>query len=111
MSKYLGETPINTAEHPVYKDCTREMWAMRFIEMYGQIDGDHHKTWVIDQVARILLGTIVNVSMAKWEDGTEEERFETGEPSKDYLAWVEKMLGATDVDGDREYSYDEGIAP
>lgn len=24
---------------------------------YGQIDGDHHKAWVIDQVVRMLSGT------------------------------------------------------
>jgi hypothetical protein len=24
---------------------------------YGQIDGDHHKAWVIDQMCRALLGT------------------------------------------------------
>lgn len=23
---------------------------------YGQIDGDHHKAWVIDQIVRVLTG-------------------------------------------------------
>ena len=29
--------------------------AMRIIEDFGGIDGEHHKAWVIDQVARALL--------------------------------------------------------
>lgn len=33
-----------------------EKQAMKIIEQYGWIDGDHHKKWVLDQVARILLG-------------------------------------------------------
>lgn len=27
---------------------------------YGQIDGDHHKAWVIDQIIRILTGNKYN---------------------------------------------------
>lgn len=30
--------------------------AMRIIEDFGGIDGEHHKTWVIDQIARAPLG-------------------------------------------------------
>lgn len=29
---------------------------LELIFQYGQIDGDHHKTWVIDQIVRILTG-------------------------------------------------------
>ena len=51
--------------------------------MYGQTDGSHHKTWVIDQMIRILTGD-------QYESFIED--FETGE------------------NGD-EYSWDIGIAP
>lgn len=30
--------------------------ALRYAWSYGQIDGDHHKMWVIDQMVRALLG-------------------------------------------------------
>lgn len=29
---------------------------LELLFQYGQIDGDHHKTWVIDQIVRILTG-------------------------------------------------------
>jgi hypothetical protein len=38
----------------------------------GWIDGEHHKTWVIDQVARILLGNEYDEWVKKigdWETG------------------------------------------
>lgn len=50
---------------------------------YGQIDGDHHKTWVIDQMLRALAGS--------------ERRYE-------------KLIADSDPDG--EYGpWDAGIAP
>lgn len=58
--------------------------AMSFIEQYGQIDGDHHKTWVLDQVARALKGD-------------------------KYEAWVVEMMDGED--GPDTYGYEEGIAP
>jgi len=109
--KYLGETPVAIEDSP-FKDFTPADWAMRYIENYGQIDGGHHKQWTLDQVARILKGTPVVVVLAKWEDGTEEYRYTTGDPSEKYLAWAKEMLGDYDEEGEEyEYSYDEGIAP
>lgn len=103
MEGYLGETDVNVAKHPKYKDYTPKDWAMMYIEMYGQIDGDHHSKWVLDQVARILHGTPVLMKIASWKNGHTEERFNTGEPSKSYLDWVERMT--------EENGYDDGIAP
>lgn len=44
---------------------------------YGQIDGDHHKTWVIDQVMRILHGDNYEAQIKEYEykdsDGNETE--------------------------------------
>ena len=51
---------------------------------YGDIDGDHHKTWVIDQMVRSLTGT-------------------------GYGHWV--VLAKAGEDGPNTYSWDEGIAP
>ena len=60
--------------------------AMDVIARYGQIDGAHHKAWIIDQVTRALLG-----------DG--------------YGAFVEEMRGETEENGEREYDWYTGIAP
>lgn len=34
---------------------------------YGQIDGDHHKTWVIDQMVRVLTGDKYNEFVKEYE--------------------------------------------
>ena len=109
MTKYLGETLVEGEANP-YNDYTPADYAMLYIEMYGQIDGSHHKTWVLDQVVRILKGTPVIVKEAKWDDGTIDYRVDTAEPSEEYNEWVELMLGE-DEEGDPEYEYDVGIAP
>lgn len=109
-SNYLGEFPTIAFNTP-------QDWALSFLEQYGQIDGEHHKTWVLDQIARVLKGTPVITAYAKWgpsdeyPEGLTELRFKTGEPSKEYLAWVDEMLGETLEDGEREYSYDVGTPP
>jgi hypothetical protein len=41
--------------------------ALEVIERFGGIDGSHHKQWVIDQIARALLGD-------KYEEWTKEMR-------------------------------------
>lgn len=43
--------------------------AAELIERFGQIDGAHHKTWVIDQVQRILLGEHYD----EWRDAYEAD--------------------------------------
>ena len=109
--KYLGQVAVALSETP-YAKHTKADWAMEFIGHYGQIDGDHHKSWVLDQVARILHGTPVIVEKASWDDGTTEFRFWTEEPpSNVYFEWVDMMLGETDADGESEYGYETGIAP
>ena len=108
MEGYLGETPVNISESE-YSTYTREDWAMLWIEMYGYIDGNHHKNWLLDQVSRILKGTKVNLKIAKWDNGTENERFDLEEPPKEYWDWVKKMKAGED--GEDTYGYEFGIAP
>lgn len=57
--------------------------ALSYAWSYGQIDGDHHKMWVIDQMVRALL---------------EEE----------YDKWVEAYEAP---DGEDYWEWDIGIAP
>jgi len=108
MSGYLGEFPVDVATHPEYSKMTPADWAMEFIGHYGHIDGDHHKMWVFDQVARILKGTPVVVVQARWTNHEPEDRFTVADPpSQAYLDWV-KMMTTGENEG---YDYDEGIAP
>jgi len=97
-----------------YADRTREDWVLAYIETYGQYDGSHHKQWVMDQVVRILKGTPVTVTRTSYSDGDSDpwENYNTGDPSKEYLAWVEEMKGEYDeLNEEYEYEYDVGCPP
>jgi len=87
MNGYLGETrlEIHKTEYAMYSQAD---FALLWIEMYGSIDGAHHKDWLLDQIARILMGTKVIVSVAKWDNGEEENRFSLDEPTAQYKAWA-----------------------
>lgn len=58
--------------------------ALEIAFQYGQIDGDHHKTWVIDQMVRVL--------------------------ADDYDKFV-KEYEEEDENGEKLYIWDCGIAP
>jgi hypothetical protein len=60
--------------------------ALAIIERYGGIDGEHHKTWVLDQAVRSLLGT-----------------------PEAYAEWVRQMNAGKD--GANTYEWDIGIPP
>lgn len=60
--------------------------ALALINSYGGIEGNHHKTWVIDQVVRILCTT-----------------------DRKYQKWVKKHQRGED--GPETYSWEIGIAP
>lgn len=64
----------------------RAALALNVIFRFGSIDGAHHKTWVLDQVTRLLTG-------------------------EKYEEFVDMSRGDTDEDGERDYEWDEGIAP
>lgn len=66
---------------------TYEKRAARAVELairYGQIDGAHHKAWVIDQMVRILSGDTYEELIRLANDGE---------------------------DGPNTYEWDEGIPP
>jgi hypothetical protein len=110
MEGFLGETLVDVATHPKFSAYSPSDWVMLFITKYGQIDGSHRKTGVLDQVSRIPKGTPVVVTQARWANGQEEYRYDLGEPSQAYLDWREKMLGR-EANGTPQYGCDEGIAP
>jgi hypothetical protein len=102
--KYLGEMVFPQESTP-YCRYDKIGLATYYAFRYGQIDGSHHKQWVIDQMVRILLGTPVIFSLAKWDDGQSEWRLKTDKPSQEYLDFVK------DYKNDGNYNYDKGIAP
>ncbi len=97
--KYLGEKRVNANDTP-YSEYGPADWAILFIEKYGGIDGEPHKAWVLDQVARILNETELIIELATWDDGEKEYRISTDSPSAPYLNWVKNMD-----------DYDVGIPP
>lgn len=111
MKGYLGERIIDTSVTK-FADFDKTDWMMYYVEAYGQIDGEHHKQWVLDQMARIHHGTPVELKMAEWLHRDRyhfEVRFETGEPTQEYHDWVKSVKAGED--GPETYGYDEGIAP
>jgi hypothetical protein len=107
---YLGQVPVDISTHPEFRLYTPMNWAMYFLERYGQIDGEHHKAWVLDQIARVVHGTKVICERASWSDGQTEDRIWLDEPSQEYLTWRDGMLAGDDGD-EHDYDYYEGIAP
>ena len=91
MANYLGEFETTRG-----LDMTPTGWALMYIGTYGQVDGEHHQLWVLDQVARILKGTKVLCHEARWDDGTTNFRFTLDEPTKEYIQWVSEMRNSED---------------
>jgi hypothetical protein len=42
--------------------------ALKAIEKWGNIEGDHHKQWLIDQIVRELTGENYNTWVNEWEN-------------------------------------------
>lgn len=70
--------------------------ALEVAFQWGQVDGDHHKAWVIDEMVRCLTGC----ASAKGLHETDE-----------YKQWVAKYEQSDDEDDDCFYEWDTGIAP
>lgn len=105
MEGYLGDELVPSLNETPFAGFSPAEWAMFYVQEYGSIDGEHHKVWLIDQVARILKGTFVEVRLARWSSGLTEYRFTTAEPPAiGYTAWRQWVE-------DEGNGWDEGIAP
>lgn len=107
MNGYLGEVDV-AQEDSAFAKFTRNDWALYIVRCYGGIDGDHHKQWVLDQVARILNGAPVLIRQARWKNGHAEYRISVGTCDA-YDAWVKAQKDGED--GPDTYSWTGGIAP
>lgn len=113
MEGFLGEFEVNLGSTP-FKDFGPKEWSLYFIERYGQIDGSHHKQWVIDVVARILLGAEIRMKEARWSNGYTEYReyLVNDGVTETYEKWVVDQMGEYDDESEEyEYGYDIGISP
>lgn len=104
MEGYLGETEVQQKDVERFQDFDKSDWALYFIECYGQIDGAHHKAWVLDMCSRILNDSEVKIYKASWLNGHFEYRVRVGLASEKYLKWVEMM------EDDGNYTYENGTA-
>ena len=70
--------------------------ALEFLSIWGQVEGNHHKTWVIDQVVRALCGCEWNFNDSFFQN-------------EEYKDWVSGYC--YDDNHVMEYEWDTGIAP
>lgn len=91
------------ANKPPFELQCRIEEAIDIITEYGDVDGSHHKQWVIDQVLRSLLGCEYETKIN--EDYTWEEL----EPNESYKNWV-KFFEEREQ-GIKMYEWPTGIAP
>jgi hypothetical protein len=81
--------------------------ALKVAFSYSQIDGSHHKMWVIDQMVRELTGCPKVTKVAKDSRGQEYTYEALGE-SEDYKKFIAAYC--VDDNGD-EYDWDVGSPP
>jgi hypothetical protein len=73
---------------------------LQLVIRFGQIDGEHHQRWLIDQVVRGLSGGVPEF------DGGEVGGFRATE---DYHEQIRRACDGED--GPDTYDWDQGIAP
>ena len=82
--------------------------ALGLAVQYGQIDGDHHKAWVIDQMVRALTGC-PEITKTATDHRGEEFNYDALGESDEYLHFIAEAKDGRD--GPDTYSWNEGIAP
>jgi hypothetical protein len=82
--------------------------ALELARQDGQIDGAHHKMWVIDQMVRALTGCPM-VLMKGSDYGGKPFEYEAQGESEEYRQLIADAKAGED--GADTYSWDTGIAP
>ncbi len=91
-----------------FADYKQQDWVLYFIERFGQYSGDHHKTWVLDQIVRILKNCPIEITVIRIDDDTNNYSIRMPIVSEEYVEWANNMK--IDDSGD-EVEYDPGVAP
>jgi hypothetical protein len=74
----------------------------------GGVEGEHHRTWVIDQVVRALTGCAMTTEGD--DPGEPPSRIDPDvPPTPEYEAWVAEHNNGED--GAETYTWETGIAP
>jgi len=81
--------------------------ALAIASDYGQTDGDHHKTWCIDQIVRALTGC-PEVKKEALDYRGKPYTFTAYGESEEYRDFIAEHCDGED--GPETYSWDEGIA-
>jgi len=82
--------------------------ALEFANIYGGIDGGHHKTWVIDQMVRALTGCPTDKFTGTDARGQTYE-FEGQGANEEYAAFVRDHRAGDE--GPETYDWDVGSPP
>lgn len=82
--------------------------ALQIAFQSGQVDGAHHKDWVIDQMVRALTGCPL-VEKSAIDCRNDPYTYQAFGESDLYKAFIAKHNQGED--GPETYSWDEGIAP
>jgi hypothetical protein len=89
MKSNIKEVELDITK-TLYSQYEKHDWAMLWIELHNGFNDEDQKDWLLDQIARILLGNKIIVKEVLWENGCSELRFQLAEPSPDYINWVEE---------------------
>jgi hypothetical protein len=81
--------------------------ALEYVDS-GQVDGEHHKAWAIDQIVRALTGCPIVTRTAVDTHGERYEYPSQGE-SEEYRRFLAAYRAGED--GPDTYHWEEGIAP
>lgn len=82
--------------------------ALEFANIYGGIDGGHHKMWVIDQMVRALTGCPIDKFTGTNCRGQPYE-FEGQGTNEEYVTFVRDHCAGED--GPETYAWAVGIPP
>lgn len=82
--------------------------ALVFARRYGEIDGGHHKAWVIDQMVMALTGCPLE-KVSAVDTRNQQYEYDSQGKSEEYLAFV--AAHNSGEYGPNTYEWDEGVAP
>jgi hypothetical protein len=74
----------------------------------GQVDGEHHKAWAIDQMVRALTGCPM-VTRTAIDHRYQPYEYKAQGESEEYQRFIAEYRAGED--GPNTYSWEEGIAP
>jgi hypothetical protein len=74
----------------------------------GQVDGEHHKAWAIDQMVRALTGCPMVEETAVSAQG-QRYTYQTQGESEEYQRFIAEYKAGED--GPDTYGWEEGISP